>query len=200
LRHANGTQEQLDSAWLISCEGAHSVIREQAGISFVGKTYPLAFFLADVELDGPLTHGENYVWVHKDGSFAVLPLPPAQTWRLFVDVTRRMNGGPGEVSLDLIRELMVQRTGERNIAVNNPTWISEFRIHCRMVDRYRSGRVFLAGDAAHIHSPTGGQGIVTGIQDATNLAWKHSPASFAARPRTCWTPTRKNGFQKPGRC
>jgi hypothetical protein len=67
---------------------------------------------------------------------------------------------------------MIERVGEREIKIENPTWISEFRIHCRMVDRYRNGRVFVAGDAAHVHSPTGGQGIVTGIQDATNLAWK----------------------------
>jgi len=78
----------------------------------------------------------------------------------------------GEASLDLIRRLMVERTGATEIKIHHPTWISEFKIHCRLVDRYRLGRVFVAGDAAHVHSPTGGQGIVTGIQDAVNLAWK----------------------------
>ena len=170
LRNADGSEQQVSSDWLVSCEGAHSVIREQAGISFAGKTYALAFFLADVELDGPLKHGENYVWMHKDGSFAALPLPTPRTWRLFIDVTK--NPPAGGLSLGLIRKMMIQRTGERGIEISCPTWISEFRIHCRMVDRYRSGRVFVAGDAAHVHSPTGGQGIVTGIQDATNLAWK----------------------------
>ena len=67
---------------------------------------------------------------------------------------------------------MIERTGQCDVKIDNPSWISEFRIDCRMVDRYRDGRVFVAGDAAHVHSPTGGQGIVTGIQDATNLAWK----------------------------
>ena len=163
-------EQECTSDWLISCEGAHSVIREQAGFRFVGKTYPLSFLLADAGLEGALRHGENYVWLHKNGSFAALPLPTPQTWRLFVDVTNARN--LGEVSLDLIRRLMVERTGAAEINIHNPTWISEFRIHCRLVDRYRLGRVFVAGDAAHVHSPTGGQGIVTGIQDAVNLAWK----------------------------
>ena len=164
------TQQQVASDWLISCEGAHSVIREQAGLSFGGKTYPLAFLLADVQLDSALNHGENYVWLHKDGSFAALPLPGPNTWRIIVDATKAPK--LGDVSLDLIRRLTVERTGATAIKIDNPTWISEFKIHCRLVERYRAGRVFLAGDAAHVHSPTGGQGIVTGIQDAMNLAWK----------------------------
>lgn len=146
------------------------MIREQAGFRFVGKTYPLSFVLADVRLDGALKHGENYVWLHKNGSFAALPLPAPRTWRLFVDVTNIPQ--LDEVSLDLVRRLMIERTEASEIKIHDSTWISEFKIHCRLVDRYRLGRIFLAGDAAHIHSPTGGQGIVTGIQDAMNLAWK----------------------------
>lgn len=93
---------------------------------------------------------------------------------LFVDVTQTDDAAPsgGALTLDVIRQLMLKRTGQSRVSISNPSWISEFRIHCRLVDRYRAGRVFLAGDAAHAHSPTGGQGIVTGIQDATNLAWK----------------------------
>ncbi len=170
-RHRDDAEEQITSKWLVSCEGAHSVARQQAGITLTGKTYPLAFFLADVELDGPLTHGENHVWLHADGSFAALPFAQPRAWRLFIDVTKS-HLPQGELSLGVIKDLMTERTGERGMTISNPTWISEFRIHCRMVDRYRCGRVLLAGDAAHIHSPTGGQGIVTGIQDVTNVAWK----------------------------
>lgn len=172
LRVPNGTEEELLTDWLVSCEGAHSVVREQAAIPFAGKTYPLAFLLADVELDGPLAHGESYVWLHKKGSFAALPFAEPGAWRLLIDVTNEKDGTAGEVSLDLICQIMEERVGGLGIKIRNPSWISEFKIHCRMVDRYRVGRVLIAGDAAHVHSPTGGQGIVTGIQDATNLAWK----------------------------
>ena len=190
-------EQECTSDWLISCEGAHSVIREQAGFRFVGKTYPLSFLLADARLEGALRHGENYVWLHKNGSFAALPLPAPQTWRLFVDVTNARN--LGEVSLDLIRRLMVERTGAAEIKIHNPTWISEFKIHCRLVDRYRLGRVFVAGDAAHVHSPTGGQGIVTGIQDAVNLAWKLGRVLRGA-PEACWIPTKRNAGRKLRKC
>jgi len=172
VSHADGRIETVASQWLVSCEGAHSRIRKQAGIAFAGKTYPLAFFMADVELDWDRDHDENHVWFHQDGSFAALPLPKPRTWRLFVEVAPQADHLEREVTLDLIRELMRQRIGDQETTISNPTWLSEFRIHCRMVDRYRNGRVLLAGDAAHIHSPTGGQGIATGIQDATNLAWK----------------------------
>jgi 2-polyprenyl-6-methoxyphenol hydroxylase-like FAD-dependent oxidoreductase len=172
VRSADGREEVVRSDWLVSCEGAHSLVRKQAGISFTGKTYPLAYFMADVELDWALEPNAVQVWMHPDGSFAAMPLPRPGTWRLLVEVTREPNQLQGEITLEVIRALMARRLGDRVTKITNPTWISEFRIHCRMVDRYREGRVFLAGDAAHIHSPTGGQGIVTGIQDATNLAWK----------------------------
>ena len=180
LRDAAGADQHVSCNWLVSCEGAHSRVREQAAISFGGKTYPLAFFLADVELDGPLVHGENYVWMHRDGSFAALPLPAPRTWRLFVDVTKQPPAG--ELTLARIRDLMIQRIGDRGITLGECSWISEFRIHCRMVNRFRHGRAFLAGDAAHVHSPTGGQGIVTGVQDATNLAWKLAQVIRGAPP------------------
>jgi 4,5-epoxidase len=172
LRHADGLEESVTCDFLVSCEGAHSLVRKMAGLSFGGKTYPLAFFMADVEMDTPLDGGAVHVWNHADGAFAAMPFRRPGLWRLMVEVTRQQDRLVGGVTLDVIREMMATRTGDRETKVGNPLWVSEYRIHARMVDHYRSGRVFLAGDAAHIHSPTGGQGIVTGIQDATNLAWK----------------------------
>jgi 4,5-epoxidase len=171
LRGPAGTEERVTSSWLVSCEGAHSAIRKQAGIDFAGKTYPLAFCMADVELDWERPHDQHHIWIHPEGVFAAMALPGERRWRLMVDVTKQREQ-VGEVTLDLVREQMATRTGDRETRLANPTWLSEFRIHSRMVDRYRKGRVFLAGDAAHIHSPNGGQGIVTGVQDVTNLAWK----------------------------
>lgn len=172
LRSPDGTEQFAACDWLVSCEGAHSVARNAIGAEFAGKTYPLAFVMADVELQGAITAGENHVWMHPDGSFAALPFPQKDRWRLFVELTRQPRRVSAKIDLAAIRELMKERIGDIALDINNPTWISPFSINCRLVDRYRSGRVLLAGDAAHIHSPTGGQGIATGIQDAINLAWK----------------------------
>jgi 2-polyprenyl-6-methoxyphenol hydroxylase-like FAD-dependent oxidoreductase len=168
----SGIPREIDASWLVSCEGAHSVARKQAAIAFRGKTYPLAFFMADVRMKGSLKHEENHVWLHSRGSLAALPLPAVDTWRLFVEVTRQ-DVQQQTIGLDDIRRFMAERApGIDSSIVGDALWLSEFRINCRMVDRMREGRVFLAGDAAHIHSPTGGQGITTGMQDAVNLAWK----------------------------
>ena len=163
--------EEIVAEWLVSCEGAHSVVRRKASMEFRGKTYPLAFFMADVRMKGTLSHAENHVWLHTDGSLAALPLPDHDTWRLFVEVTSNQSNEPA--TLDAIHRLMAQRAPDIDATiVGEPLWVSDFRINCRMVDHMRDRRVFVAGDAAHIHSPTGGQGITTGMQDAANLAWK----------------------------
>ena len=172
VRESNGVVQAISSDWLVSCEGAHSIVRKQAGFAFRGKTYPLAFFMADVHMQGSLSHDENHVWLHENGSLAALPLPAQGTWRLFVEVTRQ-DSTQESIELDDIRRFMAERAPDMDATiVGDPIWLSPFRINCRMVDRMRDQRVFLAGDAAHIHSPTGGQGITTGMQDAVNLAWK----------------------------
>src|SRR5262249_22577128 len=157
---------------LVSCEGAHSLIRKQAGFSFDGKTYPMKFFMADVELDWPYARNEVHAWMHPDGVLAAFAMPGHNRWRLMIDSGKAVGDGPAEVTLPLVQQILAARTGEQEARVVNPTWLTEFKINCRMVDCFRKGRVFLAGDAAHIHSPSGGQGIVTGVQDAYNLAWK----------------------------
>ncbi len=172
LRLADGNEERVRCDWLVSCEGAHSVARKVVGIAFGGKRYPLSFLMADVELQGDIAPAENHVWMHPDGTFAALPFAQKDRWRLFIEVTRQPEQGSANLDLEVIRKLMRERVGDARIRISDPTWISPFNINCRMVDRYRNGRVLLAGDAAHIHSPTGGQGIATGIQDASNLAWK----------------------------
>jgi 2-polyprenyl-6-methoxyphenol hydroxylase-like FAD-dependent oxidoreductase len=182
LQCADGSEELVESRYLVSCEGAHSLIRKQAGISFAGKTYPLAYMMADVEADWPLDRNQICVWFNEDGMFSAIPMPGERRWRLFVESGKQVDEGATEVTLDLIRRLLAERIGDRTTQLSNPTWLTEFRISCRMVDRFRAGRVFLAGDAAHIHSPTGGQGITTGVQDAYNLAWKLGMVLHGAAP------------------
>ncbi len=171
LRLPDGSDEEVASKYLVSCEGAHSLVRKQAGFSFAGKTYPMKFFMADVELDWQASRHEVHAWMHPDGVFAAMALPGERKWRLMVDSGKTFDQ-PTEVTLELVQRLLAERTGDQVVRPSNPTWLTEFKINCRMVDRFRNGRVFLAGDAAHIHSPSGGQGIVTGMQDAYNLSWK----------------------------
>jgi 2-polyprenyl-6-methoxyphenol hydroxylase-like FAD-dependent oxidoreductase len=175
-------EQLVESRYLVSCEGAHSMIRKQAGISFMGKTYPVGYYMADVEADWPADQKDIRVWLHEDGMFSAIPMPGQRRWRLFVESSKQEHEGATEVTLDLIRALMAERIGEQATQIRNPTWLTEFRISCRMVDRFRERRVFLAGDAAHIHSPTGGQGITTGLQDAYNLAWKLGMALRGGAP------------------
>lgn len=181
VRSEDGPEENIRARFLVSCEGAHSVVRKQAGFSFSGTTMPLRFLLADVTIDWDLPPNEVHVWFHREGVFAALPFG-AQKWRLIVERVEAPDEAAEEVTLDLVQRLAVERTFKNDIRVRDPIWLSDFRINARMVDRFRDRRLFVAGDAAHIHSPLGGQGIATGIQDATNLAWKLAAVLRAGAP------------------
>ncbi len=164
-----GGGEVISARYLVSCEGAHSVARKLSGIPFVGGTYPHDFIMADVAMITTLRHGEAHSWLHPDGAVNAISMPGPHRWRLFIEA------GPARdepLTLEAIRSLYRERSGDRDSEMSDPTWLTRFKIHSRMVERFRAGRVFLAGDAAHLHSPSGGQGITTGMQDAYNLAWK----------------------------
>jgi 2-polyprenyl-6-methoxyphenol hydroxylase-like FAD-dependent oxidoreductase len=168
--HTAGGVEEVETDWLLGCDGAHSTVRDQLGISFSGATYPEQFVLADVKVIGGLDHGEAQVWLHREGALAFFPLPEDR-WRLIV-----INSPPDwhdEPSLAQCQALIDERGLDR-LRLGDPRWTSVFRIHRREAARFRKDRVFLLGDAAHIHSPVGGQGMNMGIQDAFNLAWKLS--------------------------
>jgi 2-polyprenyl-6-methoxyphenol hydroxylase-like FAD-dependent oxidoreductase len=182
IQRPDGSEESIESKYLVSCEGAHSIIRKQAGFAFTGKTYPMKFFMADVDLDWAVGRDTAHVWFHPEGMFSAIPMRGARQWRLFVESGKGSAESPTEVTLAFMQQLLAERTGDGVTQASDPTWLSEFKINCRMVDRFRNGRVFLAGDAAHIHSPSGGQGITTGVQDAFNLAWKLDLVLKASAP------------------
>jgi 2-polyprenyl-6-methoxyphenol hydroxylase-like FAD-dependent oxidoreductase len=166
-----GSYEQVYASWLIGCDGSHSMVRPLAGLEFEGSTYHEEYLLADVELDWERSPQEVYVWIHSDGQFAAMALPENR-WRLFANFYIGDGQDAPPASLELFQRLMRERAGDQTTIIRQTYWLSNFRIHRRMVSRYRQQRVFLAGDAAHVHSPFGGQGLNTGIQDAFNLAWK----------------------------
>lgn len=160
-------QRVIDADWLVGCDGAHSMVRKLAGIDFPGAPIIERFLLADVHADLPIGRDGTGAWLHPDGMFAAFPLPGKDLWRLMADV-------PAEESdvLAQLCRLLPTRTGMTGARIGTAEWTSTFRIQRRIASHYRRGRILLAGDAAHIHSPFGGQGVNTGIGDAENLAWK----------------------------
>jgi 2-polyprenyl-6-methoxyphenol hydroxylase-like FAD-dependent oxidoreductase len=174
LQGPDGTSE-LETQFLVGADGAHSTVRHEAGIGFAGAAYPERFLLADLDLDWDLPHDEGHIWLGDDGLVAAIPLPGEQRYRVIVPLPPAYVAKEYESEAEIAAEaetLLKQRTGVALRRIGDPAWASAFRIQRRQADRYRRGPVFLAGDAAHIHSPVGGQGMNTGIQDAFNLGWK----------------------------
>ena len=180
LRRADGTSEQLATSFLVGSDGAHSVVRKGAGFPFEGGSYPQDFVLGDVEAAGPLEDGAINSYAGGGGVAMFFPLGSPTTWRV---IAMRAPGGRGakrerraepQIEPLTLEELqqVVEPPTEGSIRIFDPAWLTHFRLHHRQIACYRRGRVFLAGDAAHIHSPVGAQGMNTGIQDAWNLGWK----------------------------
>jgi 2-polyprenyl-6-methoxyphenol hydroxylase-like FAD-dependent oxidoreductase len=173
----SGTQEeQVRASWIVGCDGAHSAVRHALGVSFEGHAYEDSFVLADVHIDWDTPRTRVSTFLAEDGLVAAFPLkcapdperPSSHRWRIVLTGAAALGDAP---TLDQVRALTEQRVGKQ-VPMRDASWIAPFRINCRQVESYRHGRAFLAGDAAHVHSPVGGQGMNTGIQDAHNLAWK----------------------------
>ncbi|MFI6466195.1 FAD-dependent monooxygenase [Streptomyces sp. NPDC050538] len=168
LRRGDGSEEAVEATYVVGCDGAHSTVRAQAGIGFEGYAYPQTFLLADLEVDG-LEPGAVHTYMTGSGMLFFFPLGSPATWRM---LAMRPPGAPDtEVKLKVLQEIADRNTAD-GLVLRAPVWMTGFRLHNRGAAHYRSGPFFLAGDAAHIHSPAGAQGMNTGIQDALNLGWK----------------------------
>lgn len=171
LKRADGAQETVRAPYLVGADGARSFVRQTLGITFEGYTEPQMFLLGDVKIDGgALDHRSIYVWWHNGGTVALFPFED-EVWRIFC--TRPDSEDASPPTVEELQGYM-DRHGPPGTRLRDPSWLSAFRTNERLADKYRMGRVFLAGDAAHIHSPAGGQGMNTGMQDAVNLGWKLS--------------------------
>jgi 2-polyprenyl-6-methoxyphenol hydroxylase-like FAD-dependent oxidoreductase len=168
--------EPIRAGWLAGCDGAHSVVRELAGIGFPGVPVVEQFLLADVHADWARDRSTSAMWLHRDGLLIAIPMRDAagagDLWRLMADVPATGARLDAAVIVAGFEELLPARAGEHGVRIRDAVWTSVFRIQRRLADTYQAGRVLLAGDAAHVHSPIGGQGMNTGIGDAENLAWK----------------------------
>lgn len=167
-----GQVEFARCTWLVGCDGEQSTVRQSLHLPFTGAHYPEVFALADVRLAWERPDDQAQVVVSPQGMLMLMPLPGAGRWRIVADLSPLPGGQPHpEPTLARFQTLVEQR-GAGDARLLEATWMSHFRIHRRIVPHYRVGRVFLAGDAAHVHSPVGAQGMNIGLQDAYNLAWK----------------------------
>jgi 2-polyprenyl-6-methoxyphenol hydroxylase-like FAD-dependent oxidoreductase len=175
----DGRSSELRATHLIGADGGASTVRKQLGVGFEGETYETErMFIADVRLDG-LDRDHIHVWADLASQtmrVAVFPLTATEDFQLMVPL--KADAEAPEPTLDALQRLVEDGTGLDDITLTEVRWTSRYRVNIRMVDRYRVGRVFLAGDAAHVHSPAGGQGLNTGIQDAYNLGWKLAGAPW----------------------
>jgi 2-polyprenyl-6-methoxyphenol hydroxylase-like FAD-dependent oxidoreductase len=169
LRHRDGHDEVVSARYVVGCDGAHSTVRDQAGIEFQGSAYPQTFVLADVEAYGIETDAAH-AFVSPLGFLFFFPLGAPATWRVLA-MRPHTDEPTAELTLADV-QAMVDSYTTTPVRLHDPVWMTNFRLHNRGAAHYRAGRVFLAGDAAHIHSPAGAQGMNTGIQDAVNLGWK----------------------------
>jgi|SRR5882757_194239 len=174
VRARDGAMEPIRCRWLIGCDGAHSTVREAIGIPFEGATYADEFIMADAELDWGLPDGDIYAFPNRAGFVGVFAMPGTHRFRIFGNVAIGPGGHSAEYSEPTHEEFqaMLDERLPLPTKVVKEYWVSRYRLHRRTVPRYRDGRIFLVGDAAHVHSPAGAQGMNTGIQDAYNLAWK----------------------------
>ena len=165
-------EETVTASWLLGCDGAHSAVRKGLGLELEGSTYEFRLIQADVRVDFPASirvpDDEICAFLHEDGPVAFFPLAGERRYRQLVFLTQ---GADLEPTLESFQRVARERACA-DIVVSDPVWMVGFKIHARLASKLRVGRVFLAGDAAHIHSPAGGQGMNMGIQDAVNLAWK----------------------------
>jgi 2-polyprenyl-6-methoxyphenol hydroxylase-like FAD-dependent oxidoreductase len=169
VRDAAGATRVITAGYVAGCDGAHSRVRHELGLPFHGHPYPQDWLLADVRLDWARPENEVHAFFRADATPLICFPMREHRWRLVVPLAG--DRAPGPPDLAEIQRLACQRAPEPVVA-SDPTWLASFRCHRRSTDVYRRGRVLLAGDAVHIHSPAGGQGMNTGITDAHNLGWK----------------------------
>lgn len=182
IKRPDGAEEAVETSYLAGCDGASSKVRDVLDIGFPGGTYEGLFYVADVEATGTAVEDELHGDLEEADFLLVFPLKPRGTLRLVGTVRGHAAGANGTLAFEDVRGHAIEHLG---FSITKVNWFSTYRVHHRVANAFRSGRAFLLGDAAHVHSPVGGQGMNTGIGDAVNLAWKlaavlggHAPATL----------------------
>jgi 2-polyprenyl-6-methoxyphenol hydroxylase-like FAD-dependent oxidoreductase len=170
LKDPDGSTRTVNTAYVAGCDGARSAVRELNGIGFPGAPYEHVFFVADTEATGRMVPDELNVYLWRDGFHLYFPMHGPDRWRVIGILPQHLQEKKDPTFDELIPSL--RRETGMELSFKSCSWFSTYRIHHRRTERFREGRCFLLGDAAHVHSPMGGQGMNTGLQDAYNLAWK----------------------------
>jgi 2-polyprenyl-6-methoxyphenol hydroxylase-like FAD-dependent oxidoreductase len=169
LRLPDGQQETCQACYLAGCDGARSIVRKTLDTGFPGGTYQQIFYVADVQARGPTFNGELHVDLDEADFLAVFPLSDEGRARLIGTVRDERADRAETLQFEDVSHRAIENL---KLQIDQVNWFSTYRVHHRVADHFRTGRAFLLGDAAHVHSPAGGQGMNTGIGDAINLAWK----------------------------
>ena len=170
LKQPDGTTRTMQAAWVAGCDGAHSAVRELNGITFPGAPYEHVFFVADTEVTGGMVPDEVNVYLWREGFHLFFPMRGRDHWRIVGILPQALRDKDGATFEDVLPSIHTEAGA--GLTFKTCTWFSTYRIHHRGASRFRDRRCFVLGDAAHIHSPVGAQGMNTGLQDAYNLGWK----------------------------
>src|SRR6266576_3725912 len=170
LKRGDGSQLEITADWIAGCDGARSAVRNLSKIDFVGAPYEHVFFVADTQVSGPMVPAEVNVYLWRGGFHLFFPMRGADHWRVVGIVPPELRGRD-DLEFGAVLPHIRKEVGSL-FSFHACSWFSTYRIHHRRAARFHDRRCFLLGDAAHIHSPVGAQGMNTGLQDAYNLAWK----------------------------
>jgi 2-polyprenyl-6-methoxyphenol hydroxylase-like FAD-dependent oxidoreductase len=181
LRRGDGREESCEADYIAGCDGVHSIVRETMGTGYPGGTYRHLFYVADVEARGPAMDGELHVDLEEADFLAVFPLAGKGRARLIGTVRDERAEQADTLNFEDVSRRVIDNL---KVEVEKVNWFSTYHVHHRVTEHFRKGRAFLLGDAAHIHSPAGGQGMNTGIGDAINLAWRLEAVLKGGAPDT----------------
>lgn len=171
VKNSAGESQTITGKYLAGCDGPKSPVRHALGLSFEGSTFERLFYVADVQIDWKFSHDALHGCLTRNAVVAFFPMPGEKRWRIVGAFPEGFDKNEGEVLYEEI-EARIKLEADLDLDITRVDWFSTYKVHTRHVEKFSSGRCFLAGDSAHIHTPAGGQGMNTGIQDAYNLAWK----------------------------